>query len=68
MFTKPSEQNNVKNTFSKQQCRHLSVHEYIGMQMLENAGIIVPKGKVARTPDEAFEAAKEIGNNLHYIC
>ena len=68
MFSKPSEQNNVKNAFSEQQCRHLSVHEYIGMQMLENAGIIVPKGKVARTPDEAFEAAKEIGNNLHYIC
>ena len=35
--------------------------EWLGKQVLAVAGIRVPKGKMARTPDEASAIAKEIG-------
>ncbi|MBT4530382.1 MAG: hypothetical protein HOC27_04190 [Phycisphaerae bacterium] len=40
------------------------LHEYQGKQLLEGAGLAVPKGKVARTPEEVFDIAKELGGNV----
>ena len=37
------------------------MHEYLSMKILNDLGIKVPNGKVARTPEEAYEAAKELG-------
>ena len=49
-----------KWSFQKQQQRSLSVHEYLSMRILEDLNIKVPKGKVAKTPEEAFLAAQEL--------
>ena len=48
----------------QQQQRSLSLHEYMSMGLLQEAGISVPHGLVARTPDEAYKIAKEIGIKL----
>lgn len=45
----------------QQQQRRLSLHEYLSMGLLKEAGISVPHGVVANTPDEAYKIAKEIG-------
>ncbi|KAJ8012977.1 hypothetical protein DPEC_G00048480 [Dallia pectoralis] len=45
----------------QQQQRNLSLHEYMSIGLLKEAGICVPKGKVASSPDEAYSVAKEIG-------
>lgn len=45
----------------EQQQRHLSLHEYLSMELLKEAGISVPHGLVANTPEEAYKIAKEIG-------
>jgi succinyl-CoA synthetase beta subunit len=42
----------------------MNIHEYQGKQVLAQFGVTVPKGKVAFTPDEAVEAAKELGTNV----
>ncbi len=31
------------------------------MELLENIGVKVPNGKVARTPEEAYQVAQELG-------
>lgn len=41
--------------------RNLSVHEYIGYNLLEDAGIPIPKAEVAKTPQQAYEIAKSLG-------
>ncbi|KAL8164733.1 UNVERIFIED_CONTAM: beta' subunit [Gekko kuhli] len=41
--------------------RRLSLHEYLSMRLLKEAGLRVPEGQVAKTPEEAYRAAKEIG-------
>uniref|UniRef100_A0A8D0L8G8 Succinate-CoA ligase ADP-forming subunit beta n=1 Tax=Sphenodon punctatus TaxID=8508 RepID=A0A8D0L8G8_SPHPU len=46
----------------QQQQRHLSLHEYLSMGLLKEAGISVPHGLVAKTPEEAYKIAKEIGS------
>uniref|UniRef100_A0A8C0F2H8 Succinate-CoA ligase ADP-forming subunit beta n=1 Tax=Bubo bubo TaxID=30461 RepID=A0A8C0F2H8_BUBBB len=46
----------------QQQQRWLSLHEYMSMGLLQEAGISVPHGLVAKTPDEAYKIAKEIGS------
>ncbi|NWS46792.1 SUCB1 ligase, partial [Probosciger aterrimus] len=46
----------------QQQQRSLSLHEYLSMGLLQEAGITVPHGLVAKTPDEAYKIAKEIGS------
>ncbi|XP_019356041.2 succinate--CoA ligase [ADP-forming] subunit beta, mitochondrial isoform X2 [Alligator mississippiensis] len=46
----------------QQQQRNLSLHEYLSMGLLQEAGICVPHGLVARTPEEAYTIAKEIGS------
>ncbi|XP_061463562.1 succinate--CoA ligase [ADP-forming] subunit beta, mitochondrial isoform X2 [Rhineura floridana] len=47
--------------FQVQQRRNLSLHEYLSMGLLKEAGIAVPYGLVAKTPEEAYKIAKEIG-------
>ncbi|XP_061441689.1 succinate--CoA ligase [ADP-forming] subunit beta, mitochondrial-like [Rhineura floridana] len=44
-----------------QQQRNLSLHEYLSMRLLKEAGVSVPYGLVARTPEEAYKVAKDIG-------
>lgn len=43
------------------QKRHLSLHEYISMDLMRNAGITVPRGDVACTPEEAYDIATNLG-------
>ena len=40
------------------------LHEYQGKQLLQDAGISIPRGKVARTPEEVFAIAQELGGNV----
>jgi succinyl-CoA synthetase beta subunit len=40
----------------------MKVHEYQGKELLKKFGVAVPRGIVARTPDEAGRAAKELGS------
>ena len=47
--------------------RHLSVHEYIAIDMLRNEGITVPNGGVARTPDEALSIAESLESEDYVI-
>ncbi|XP_078693298.1 succinate--CoA ligase [ADP-forming] subunit beta, mitochondrial-like isoform X2 [Branchiostoma floridae x Branchiostoma belcheri] len=44
-----------------QQRRNLSLHEYHSLQLLRDAGVVTPRGEVARSPEEAFEIAKKLG-------
>lgn len=45
----------------RQQSRNLSLHEYMSIGLLSEAGISVPVGKVAGSSDEAYAVAKQIG-------
>ncbi|KAH0621768.1 hypothetical protein JD844_023390, partial [Phrynosoma platyrhinos] len=47
--------------FQIEQRRNLSLHEYLSMDLLKEAGISVPYGLVAKTPEEAYSIAKQIG-------
>lgn len=47
---------------NQQQHRNLSLHEYLSIRLLEDAGISVPKGKVVSTAEEAYDTAKAIGS------
>src|SRR5256885_8885100 len=42
----------------------MKIHEYQGKQLLERFGVAVPRGLVARSPDEAYQAAKELGAEI----
>jgi succinyl-CoA synthetase beta subunit len=42
----------------------MKIHEYQGKELLRKFGVPVPRGLVARTPDEAFAAAKELGTEV----
>ncbi|KAG7502600.1 succinate-CoA ligase ADP-forming subunit beta, mitochondrial [Solea senegalensis] len=46
----------------QQQQRNLSLHEYLSIGLLKEAGISVPEGKVATSAEEAYTVAKEIGS------
>src|SRR5437660_249216 len=39
----------------------MKIHEYQGKELLRKFGVPVPRGIVARTADEAFQAANELG-------
>jgi succinyl-CoA synthetase beta subunit len=39
----------------------MKIHEYQGKELLRKFGVPVPRGLVARSPDEAYQAAKELG-------
>lgn len=45
----------------------MNVHEYQGKQVLQKYGVVVPKGHVAFTPDEAVQAAEQLGGNLWVV-
>jgi len=42
----------------------VKLHEYQAKQLLARAGIAVPEGRVATTPDEAEEAARALGGTV----
>ena len=42
----------------------MKIHEYQGKAILKEYGVPVPRGMVARTPDEAEAAARELGTNV----
>lgn len=34
------------------------------MELLQEAGVAIPKGQVAKSPDEAYAIAKKLGTNF----
>ncbi|MFN2514951.1 MAG: ADP-forming succinate--CoA ligase subunit beta [Pyrinomonadaceae bacterium] len=42
----------------------MKIHEYQGKELLKTFGVPVPRGLVARSPEEAYDAAKELATNV----
>ena len=42
----------------------MKIHEYQGKELLRKFGVPVPRGHVARSVDEAYHAAKELGTEI----
>src|SRR6266576_6050556 len=42
----------------------MKIHEYQGKELLRKFGVPVPRGLVARSPEEAYHAAKELGSEI----
>jgi len=42
----------------------MKIHEYQGKELLKRFGVAVPRGLVAHTPEEAYNAAKELGTEI----
>jgi succinyl-CoA synthetase beta subunit len=42
----------------------MKIHEYQGKDLLKNYGVPVPRGIVARTPEEAEQAARDLGTDV----
>src|SRR5215213_5619671 len=42
----------------------MKIHEYQGKELLKRYGVPVPRGIVARSPEEAYQAAKELGGDI----
>ncbi|MEO6588513.1 MAG: ADP-forming succinate--CoA ligase subunit beta, partial [Pyrinomonadaceae bacterium] len=42
----------------------MKIHEYQGKELLKNYGVPVPRGIVATTPEEAGQAAKDLGTDI----
>jgi succinyl-CoA synthetase beta subunit len=42
----------------------MKIHEYQGKELLKTFGVAVPRGIVARTPEEAEQAARELGTEV----
>ena len=42
----------------------MKIHEYQGKELLRKFGVAVPRGIVARSPEEAYHAAKELGTEV----
>jgi len=42
----------------------MKIHEYQAKELLKKFGVAVPRGIFARTPEEAYNAAKELGTEL----
>ena len=40
----------------------MKIHEYQAKELLKRFGVTVPRGLVARSPEEAYHAAKELGS------
>ncbi|KAI7834732.1 adp-forming, beta subunit of succinate-CoA ligase [Kickxella alabastrina] len=51
----------LRTATKNQQVRNLSIHEYMSADLLSGAGIKVPQGFVASSPEEAYQAAKKLG-------
>lgn len=45
----------------------MNIHEYQAKEILRKYNVTILKGKVANTPEEAVQAAKEIGGNLWVV-
>jgi succinyl-CoA synthetase beta subunit len=45
----------------------MKIHEYQGKEILKNYGVTVPRGIVARTPEEAEAAAVELGTPITVV-
>ena len=45
----------------------MKIHEYQAKQLLAGAGVPVPKGVVARTPDEAAAAFRQLGTPVAVV-
>ena len=45
----------------------MNIHEYQAKQIFKKYGVPTPRGIVATTPDEAVEAAKELGGNIWVV-
>ncbi|KAF2453378.1 atp-specific succinyl-CoA synthetase beta subunit [Lineolata rhizophorae] len=50
-------------TVAQQQRRNLSIHEYLSAGLLRRYDVGVPKGDVAKTPEEAEKVAKSLGRD-----
>jgi succinyl-CoA synthetase beta subunit len=42
----------------------MKIHEYQGKELLKKFNVAVPRGLVARSPEEAYHAAKELGTDV----
>jgi succinyl-CoA synthetase beta subunit len=42
----------------------MKIHEYQGKELLRRFGVPVPRGIVARSPEDAYQAAKELGTEV----
>jgi succinyl-CoA synthetase beta subunit len=42
----------------------MKIHEYQGKELLRKFGVPVPQGFVARSPEEAYDAAKKLGTDI----
>src|SRR3954463_8229288 len=42
----------------------MKIHEYQAKELLSRYGVAVPRGIVARSPEEAYHAAKELGTDV----
>lgn len=42
----------------------MKIHEYQGKELLKKFGVPVPRGLVARSPEEAYDAAKELATDV----
>jgi succinyl-CoA synthetase beta subunit len=42
----------------------MKIHEYQGKELLRKFGVPVPRGLVARSPEEAYQAANELGTDV----
>ena len=42
----------------------MKIHEYQAKELLRKYGVAVPRGIVARSPEEAFQAAQELGTEV----
>jgi succinyl-CoA synthetase beta subunit len=42
----------------------MKIHEYQGKELLKKFDVTVPRGLVARSPEEAYHAAKELGSEV----
>jgi succinyl-CoA synthetase beta subunit len=45
----------------------MKIHEYQGKELLKKYGVPVPRGIVARSPEEAYAAAKELGTDVTVV-
>ena len=45
----------------------MKIHEYQAKQLFRDAGVTVPRGVVAKTPDEAAAAFEELGGSLAVV-
>jgi succinyl-CoA synthetase beta subunit len=45
----------------------MNIHEYQAKEVLKGYGVVVPRGHVAFTPDEAVKAAEELGGSVWVV-